>query len=135
MSQAKDTGGLRSPCICLLCAEAASPASPSKDCHPIATDSLQFMLTCLPKERLAIDIVGPLLSTKREKRYILAVVECLTRVDVAEPIRTQSGERFAPVIIKIGGCVGTVHPSRSTTLKAPILKVDFLLDSSAPSGS
>ncbi len=55
-------------------------------------------------EKVGLDVIGPLPPTERGHRYILAMVDCVTKALEAEPMRSQDAETVAQVYINRWVC-------------------------------
>ncbi|VDK24267.1 unnamed protein product [Taenia asiatica] len=73
---------------CITCSSFKKP-------HSTPYALLQPMPTGFPGERMGIDIMGPLQLTKRENRYVLAMVDYFTEVAEAEPMKSPHAKTVA----------------------------------------
>ncbi len=58
-------------------------------------------------EKLAIDVVGPLPTTKRHYRYILTCIDLATSFPIAIPMRTYTAAETAQALLSIISCFGS----------------------------
>ncbi len=58
-------------------------------------------------EKLAVDVVGPLPTTKRHYRYILTCIDLATSFPIAIPMRTYTAAETAQALLSIISCFGS----------------------------
>ena len=88
-------GDIRRFCrSCEVCQKVCS-TKPSKN------SLISMPVISTPFSRVAIDIVGPLVKSKRNNRFILVAIDMATRYPDAIPLRTIDADRVAEALIEI----------------------------------
>ena len=104
---------------CLTCQKKKSP--PKSYCAP-----LQKYVVGVPFERVATDVMGPLVETQHHNRYILVVTDYFTRWVEAYPIRDQTAETIAKVLasewVTRFGCMSELHSDNGTNFVSEIMQ-------------
>lgn len=94
-----------------------------------------------PMEKIAIDILGPLVTSEKGNRYILVIVDCFTKWTESYAIKNQESRTIADVIVNEFICrfgtplqilsdQGTGFTSKLFTEVCDLLKIDKVRTSS-----
>ena len=103
---------------CLTCQKKKSP--PKSFCAP-----LKKYVVGVPFERVAADVMGPLVETQKHNRYVLVVTDYFTRWVEAYPIPDQTAETIAKVLasewVTRFGCMSELHSDNGTNFVSEVM--------------
>ena len=106
---------------CRTCFDCQRKKNPPKSfCAP-----LQRYIVGVPFERVACDVMGPILETERGNRYILIVTDYFSRWVEAYPLQNQTAESIAGVLarewIARFGCPAELHSDNGSNFESEIV--------------
>ena len=103
---------------CLTCQKKKSP--PKSFCAP-----LQKYVVGVPFDRVASDVMGPLVETQHHNRYILVVTDYFTRWVEAYPIPDKTAETITKVLVSEWvtrfGCMSELHSVNGTNFVSEVM--------------